>query len=630
MFDINTLKKGISLKESKSLLRIAKNGQQKMYEYLSGADANSTYTAQNIKYIMELHGDIEWDKIDDKTNALFSIGYSDQGNIIGLLTNTNALLQDMLIYCSLEQAKENLKKVLQIPVGTKSMLGQRYAVNGQSPLTFSLPVITQGNYKTLAIVIHREHAEKFKEIMKTIDIDALTKEDMVLIAKDLGFISRTQELAIDVAKDKTIEIVDTSEWVNNGIKPKNYWLSKTSGYDDWFAKDNLNEIVIAKKENKTMPSFNITEDIPEEIAEKVNYVVDTSESLAREVLLQAVKDYYNNNYKEMLLYSQETPLNQRAKEMALSNKALSASIKQILMAYRGYMIDNIPKEDISDKDTAMFLRKISKKKTSEFAEICRNTIYKLGRTIGLNDLTISLIALGTDLIEVSVDEGKYFRAIMPEEFKKLYAQGKKATTREDLFFVDDFIKDMIDDGAEYVVDFKDGKAFDQDGILIAKASYKYNSINAKIIFEENTGRYYAETEEGVSLPPVGNKVLLRVENISKENIDYINENTLELKYTPASPNNFNLLFDKVCDDIVIYGRLGFKGNLSIYHKIMLINNKTLFTMAMNKNFEHIETILRDHNRVQKYNLVNSININKIECVNKGTDFESHYAIFEVL
>ena len=195
MFNINTLREGTNLKKSKCLTRIAENGQTKMYQYLSGADADSTYTAQNIKYIMELHGDIDWSKIDDKTNALFSIGYSDQGNIIGLLTNTNALLQDMLVYSPLEEAKTNLREVLKIEVGTESILGKRYAVNGQSPLTFSLPIVTKGNYKTLAVVIHREHSEQFKRILKTIDIDALTKEDMVLIAN----VNSTFSKAIDLA-----------------------------------------------------------------------------------------------------------------------------------------------------------------------------------------------------------------------------------------------------------------------------------------------------------------------------------------------------------------------------------------------------------------------------------------------
>ena len=67
MFNINTLREGTNLKKSKCLTRIAENGQTKMYQYLSGADADSTYTAQNIKYIIELHGDIDWSKIDDKT-----------------------------------------------------------------------------------------------------------------------------------------------------------------------------------------------------------------------------------------------------------------------------------------------------------------------------------------------------------------------------------------------------------------------------------------------------------------------------------------------------------------------------------------------------------------------------------
>lgn len=627
MFNINTLREGTDLKKSKCLTRIAENGQTKMYQYLSGADADSTYTAQNIKYIMELHGDIDWSKIDDKTNALFNIGYSDQGNIIGLLTNTNALLQDMLVYSPLEEAKTNLREVLKIEVGTESILGKRYAVNGQSPLTFSLPVVTKGNYKTLAVVIHREHAEQFKRILKTIDIDALTKEDMVLIAKDFGFISRTQELAIDVAKDKTIEIVDTSEWVNNGIKAKNHWLSKQDNQEGWFAKDNFLDIINAKKENKPMPEFNIIKDVPEEVAIKIMKEVTTSESLAREVLAQATKDYFNNNYKEMLLYSQETSLNQKAKSMALENVELTLAIKQVIMAYRSYMIDNIPRDISTDKDTAIFLRKLSKEKTTAFASICRNTIYKLGRALKFNDYKISLIAYGTDLLEVSKEEGKYFRAIMPEEFKKLYAAGNTSVSKEPLFYVDEFVKDDIDDEIDVIVDFKEGRAFDSQGIQIAKASHKYNASNAKIVLEN--GRYYAETKEGVDLPPVGDEVLVRIENISKMHLDEINNEPLELNYTPKSPNNQNLLFATDCDNKVVYGSVGYKSILPLCYRIMLLQNNALFNMAASTQFDSINIILNDYERVTKFNLINKFQINKIETVNAGGDFEAQYAIIKL-
>lgn len=624
MFNLDTLKKEANIRKSKSLIRIANNGQQKMYEYLSGADANSTYTAQNIKYIMEMHGDIDWNKVTDPTNALFSIGYSDQGNIIGLLTNTNALLQDMLIYSPLEEAKKNLVEVLKLDVGTKKIIGKRYAVNGESPLTFSLPVITKGGYKTLATVIHKEHADKFKEIIKTIDIDALTEEDMVLIAKDFGFISRTQELAIDVAKDKTIEIVDTSEWVNSGIKPELYWLSKQKIASGWYAKDNLADIIDAKKKNSILPNFDIVSNIPEEVSSKVYKEVTTSESLARKCLIQATKDYFNTTYKDMIMYAQESELNQKAKSFALEYKELSESIRQVLIAYRSYMMDNMSNEVIEDIETFMLVNKMRKEKNTEFARICRNTIYKLGEALGLHPYYISLIAYGTDLINVSKDDGKYFRAIMPEEFKKLYAGKKTSTVRTQLFFVDDFIKDMIDDGEEYIVDFVKGQAFDKDGILIAKASFKYNASNARIVFDENTGKYYSEIEEGVELPEVTDEVLIRIENID-ESVSY---EDMELDYVPKSPNNRNLIIKKDCEGLIV-ATLGYKNSLSNLYKIMLLKDKRLEVLLRNKDEENLNAILNNYEKVCHYNLIKPIKINRIECVNKDSDFESQYAVIEL-
>lgn len=622
MFNIDTLKQGINLKESKSLIRIANNGQELMYKYLSGADDNSTYTAQNVKYIMEMHGNIDWNKVEDKSNALFSIGYSDQGNIIGLLTNTNALLQDMLIYSDLATAKKNLSRVLSIEVGVNKIPGKRYAVNGASPLTFSLPVITKGGYKTLATVIHKAHADKFVEILKTIDINALTKEDMVLIAKDFGFISRTQELAIDIAKDKTIEIVDTSEWLNPGVKAANFWLSKQDNVDGWYAKDNLNEIIESFKECKPMPDFTIEQNIPEEVLSKVSATVNTSESLAREALLQATKDYFNNTYKDMIRYSQETHLNKVAKSKALEYKLLSEAIRNVLFAYRSFVIDNIPKEMPTDMETSMLLNKEIKAKTNAFAKICRNTIYKLGETAGLDACLISLIAYGTDLIEVSKDEGKYFRAIMPEEFKKLYAKDKTVEKKEKLFFVDDFVKDMIDEGEEYVVNFVDGQAFDKDGILIAKASYKYNATNAKIIEDEFSGRYYAVIEENIKLSPVGNEVLVRIENANKDFVEKTN-----LIYIPKTSMNNNVIVENSCGETFARGNLGYRSVLPLNYKLMLLNNKS-FNEYYKDNKEFVqEQLINNVDEIRKYNLINQIYVDRIITVNQDNeDYKTDYAV----
>ena len=161
------------------------------------------------------------------------------------------------------------------------------------------------------------------------------------------------------------------------------------------------------------------------------------------------------------------------------------------MAYRSYMIDNIPR-GVQDEETMMFLRKISKENTEKFANVCRNTIYHLGKMAGYNYKDIAMIAYGVDLTEVSKDEGKFFRAIMPEEFKLLYSNNKTATTREKLFYIDEITEEMIDEGVEIVVDFVNGSAHDENGVLIARTSYKYNATNCKLVFDEVSGYFYAE------------------------------------------------------------------------------------------------------------------------------------------
>ena len=626
MINMQMIKEGINIRESKTLNKMKQAGEIKMYNYLSGIDPDSSYTGENIKSIMTLSGDINWDKVEDPSNALFNIGYSEQGNVIGILTNANALLQDMLLYCTLNEARTNLKKVLSIGVGSKPILGKRYAVNGQSPLTFALPVITKGGYKSYAVVIHNKHADEFIKIMESLDIDALDEEDMLLIAKDISFISRTQELAIDVAKDKTIQIVDTSQWLSMGVKPTNYWLGKQKdSIDTWYAKENIYEIIQAKKSGEIMPEFKIEKNIPESVASKVSVEVNTSESIAREVLKKAVEDYYNNHYKEMLLYSQETELNITAKSMAVQHKDLTQAFKQVLIAYRKYVISNMPR-NIQDEETVIVLRKIAREKIDAFGAICRNTIYHLGLNAGYNFKDIAMIAYGADLTEVSKDEGKYFRGIMPEEFKKLYANGKTATSRERLFFVDELTQDDIDDGKLIIVDFKDGKAYSND-ILIAKASHKFNAENCTLVFDEVSGHFYAEQKLGIDLPEFGNEVLLRIDGISQD----IDLNNKTIKYAAKTENNSNVLYieDNELGQNCNIGTLGYYSNLSAIEQAMLLRNVSITKAIKEGNISYVKTLLSNAEKVNRYGLIKEVLVKEVIKVDKDSEFETDYAVFMI-
>lgn len=623
MINMAALKEDIKLNECKALTKMMLAGEKKMYNYLSGVDPDSSYSAENVKNIMALNGNIDWSKIEDPSNALFSIGYSEQGNIIGILTNANALLQDMLVYCSLEEAKSNLREVLSIEVGSKAILGKRYAVNGQSPLTFALPVITRGGYKTFAVVIHNKHAEKFISILETIDVDSLTAEDMDLLAKDISFISRTQELAIDVAKDKTIQIVDTSSWLNMGIKPANYWMAKQDNQEGWFANENLGDIIKAKKSSDIMPEFAITKMPDEKITTKVFKEVVTSESIAREVLKKATEDYFNNVYKDMLTFSQETSLNIECKSKARANKDLALAIKPVIMAYRSYMIDNIP-QGSQDEETMMLLRKISRENTERFASICRNTIYHLGKMAGYNYKDIAMIAYGVDLTEISKDEGKFFRAIMPEEFKLLYSDNKTATIKKKLFYIDEITEDLIDDGVEIIADFVNGSAYDENGVLIARTSYKYNATGCKLTFDETSGYFYAEKEVGIELPVIGKDILVRVDSLSEEMLN----DKGAIKYVTKSPNNQNVLFtvDELSDEKILHGNFGYRGYLDIVTQLTLLNNAMLHKKYIEGCVEEIDNILNNYENIVAYNLIKDINIVDVIETNKDSEYYAQYAI----
>lgn len=632
MLKLDKIKGNMNIKKSNVLEKMQKAGEERMYNYLSGIDPDSSYTNDNVKTILNMAGKLEWTKVKDPSNALFNIGYSEQGNIIGILTNANALLQDMLLYCLLDDAKENLKKVLSIEVGKNAIIGKRYAVGGKSPLTFSLPVVTLGGYKTLGVVIHNKHADEFIKIMETIDIDALTREDMVLIAKDISFISRTQELAIDVAKDKTIEIVDTSTWLNRGIKPKNYWLAKQKlASDGWYAKENLKDIINAKKTGDLLPKFEIISNIPGDVKAKVSREVTTSESIAREALKAATEDYFNNEFKSMLSYSQETELNITCKSLAIKYPDLAMAYKEVLSAYRSYMIDNIPRNP-DDAETASLVRKIVKEKLDRMAELCRNTIYHIGVKAGYDYKTIAMVAYGTDLTEVSKDEGKYFRAIMPEEFKKLYAQGRTEKVRERLFFVDELVQDDIDDGELITIDFENGKAI-KDDILIAKASYKFNAKNCLLVFDENDGQFYAEQELGINLPSYGNEILIKLSGVTDGQIDDINKSIIdELLYVPRTDFKSNVLlyFDKASQTYETFAQVGNYGIISFAQQACLINQEKFTNLIKNGKTETLKGLLVDSKEVKSYNLINKLKTNEIITVNKDDfNYRNDYLVFNI-
>ena len=99
---------------------------------------------------------------------------------------------------------------------------------------------------------------------------------------------------------------------------------------------------------------------------------------------------------------------------------------------------------------------------------------------------------------------------MPEEFKKLYALGKTSISSERIYFVDELTEDDIFDGEVVKAKFVNGQAFDKDGVLIARASYKFNAEDTTIVFDEVSGHFFAEQELGINLPEFGNEVLVEL------------------------------------------------------------------------------------------------------------------------
>lgn len=589
---------------SKALIGLTNKKVNNMYNAINNLEQTTAINQNEIKSIVDNIGCLDWSKVEDKVAMLFHAGYSDAGNKIGIFTNVNAMLQDMFVYCSLEDKRTNLVKCI-AGACSQSISGTKYVdINGKSPLFYAVPTQDALGYNTCAVMVHKRHADKFMMLLANIDINAMTDEDFNVLANDLSFLSRTQELAIDVAKDKTIEIVPTDEWLNAGIKPYMYHLNLDKKTGKLRSKNNLNEILRTIKDGNTAPEFLLESALTEEDLEKIEHQVVTSSCLTKNAIANAYVEFMNTN---MLPILNNSTLTDQVKSIAIfgnNNNEVVKAIVNVLSYYREISYNIVYSEDKN-------LRAAQKEQLKTYANAARNTIYRIGRTLGLDDISIAKLTWAADMYKGQVcnpvNEVGTFKEIMPSEFLFLYADDAITVEEETMYFVEGITEELVLDGIEIELDFVNGEALDECGSLIASCSYKFNG-NAILEFKEEIGKFIAVKRSTVTIDEVGNELLL---GLTK----YVDLSG-ELTYHPTTPNNTNVL-----TKLNEAGSISPVANneskmLNTLYRLAFINNNLACKLVENNAI----AMINNYETVNKYNLRGTLNtVNSYNVLDKNTN-----------
>lgn len=245
--------------------------------------------AINKEAIESMNRNIACDKIENKSKALAVMSYS-FGSLVGvtttgvnlgltILSNADQFFNDGQL--SLTKIRKVFKKL-----GAEYERGYKYQ-----------PVFNRANKATVlnkfgsALELVRVSAHEVREFdarIKRIDVYCCTKEDLVLIAKDLDIIGRAmQELAIDVTKDKSKDIgynimsfiqaktkthsriVAAGNFVNNigDIIDNHYGKKAVPSYS---VAPSFVKIADADEENKSAMSSAVVEDVAGSLMEEIN------------------------------------------------------------------------------------------------------------------------------------------------------------------------------------------------------------------------------------------------------------------------------------------------------------------------------------------------------------------------
>lgn len=485
--------------------------------------------------------------VEDKLKLLTSVAYGTAGNIVGKLVNALSLMQDALLYSDLETAKTILVNMFNektVGLGSREIKGFTYANNEHSPILFDIPVITSQGYRTVATVLHAEIANnRFIDILQKLDVEALTEIDMKVLANDIAIIARTSELAIDVAKDKSIKLVNADKWLNSrSVQCAGAYLKSEQG--EWkYAKDTMHSMIKSRaKGDETLEKYDIVVK-PESASELDKYKIVTSSSLAAESAKQAVLDFMNQTYGELLSYAKTSELVEQCTVTYNNNIDLQDDIKSICSLYKQYSV-SVKLNDSVDSESRADLNKILKDQKTRVIQAARNNLAQIGLQAGVGFKTICEMVIGYFLQDkngVMQTNAEDVKALLPNEFALLYSGVTEKVERQDIHHVDEIIEELLDEGHDIKATFVRGIGYqvingEISEHIIAKTSFKYNAENVTLVIDEE-GDVYAELVKKIEMDTnFGDEMLIRVSREEKRNLFFANDHLGEvLEFVTARP-----------------------------------------------------------------------------------------------
>lgn len=533
--------------ESKYVNTVAQNKKAETLEFFSPKNVNYLSTAKIEELIKKSGAELDIiSNVEDKLKLLTSAGYGTAGNIVGKLVNALAILQDALLYCDLETAKTTLVNMFNektVGLGSRKSKGFTYAKNGKSPILFDVPVITAQGYRTVAIVLHAEIAnKKFIDILQHLDVEALTEVDMEILAHDIAVIARTSELAIDVAKDKSIELVNADKWLNSKVVQCAGEYLKTNKGEWVYAKDTMSNMIWARRNRDELSKYDIVLR-SDKASELKAYKVTTSSSLAAESSKKAVIDFMNNVYGELLSYSDTSDLVKQCETVYNSNENLQADIKSICSLYKQYSA-SVKVNDSVDSESKADMNRIVKEQKERFIKATRNSLAQIGVQAGVGFKVICEMVVAYFLQDkngIMQTNAEDIKALIPNEFALLYSGQTEKIEKQEIHHIDEIIEELLDEGHDIKATFIKGIGYqiingEVSNHIIAKTSFKYNAQNVSLVIDED-GDVYAELIKKIEMDTnFGDELLVRVSREEKRNLFFANDYLgQELEFVTARP-----------------------------------------------------------------------------------------------
>lgn len=409
-------------------------------------------------------------------------------------------------------------------VGTESKSRQRYVEYGA--LIQSVKVVPKLGGGTMTIkTCSKYEVKEFFNRLRNLDTAALTMEDVKAIQDDMQVIGRVmQEIAIDIAKDKTLDA---------GVDLMNVFayipaLSRLIRKSDTGIVDNVksitdmiedaiskNPVVNTGIEIDSIPNYEIK-------IEKFDgtYLKDWA-SVLQEKVAAATEEFFNEQVMPVVKMAGVTKEDLEIKQLVMNHGAFVNEVVKVMEMYYGYVGTLNASTDHANDDVNA---RVSSAKTSADKEVkaaFRDTLYAVGRVYGYDEAMVRKLVYGATMIngphKANIAKAM---AVLGEEDMLLMWSNEEGVAQEAVnvelaeLYVELFDEEEINNMA---VTFIDDIAYNEDGEEVAYA-YGMQALNGEgtIIAEGNGFKFLPA--KSTTVAPIGTKRVAFIDKFNRNGV----------------------------------------------------------------------------------------------------------------